>query len=128
MIIDIRKYNLIRQALAQSTTSKEEVEIVHVPPKDLAIRRTHEPEVLAAAMEILNDPKVMTGITPKDVIDSFHEDRPGVELALYVLTCFAVALQQQWITYSIILHKYVLDHSNREMVEYVEDTHRMYTQ
>lgn len=123
MMVDVRKYNLIRCALADRSTPEEEVDIVVVRPKQFALKRTHDPEVLEAAKEILDDPRVMTGITPLDTIYQLTDDESQKEIILYILVCYAVALQQEWLVYSHILNRYMINKNHKEAVQYVEDIH-----
>ena len=90
MIIDAQKYNLLRMALVDNP--EQEHDVIEVKPKKFALKKEHDERVLAAAMELLEDERIVDGITPFDTIKTFEDPTP--EVALYVLMCYAVALQQ----------------------------------
>lgn len=123
MNVDVTKYNTLREALARNP--EDEHDIIKVGPKIFALKKEHSPEVLQAAMEILQDKRIITGMTPINTVNSLaqHKDQT-VELLLYVLACYAVALQQEWIRESKILRKYILNQENAMAKEYVQDIHK----
>lgn len=126
MNIDVAKYNLIREALASN--AQEEHDLVQIRPKKFALKKQHSEEVLEAAHQlVLRDPKIVTGITPLHSIEQMKKDVPEVstESILYVLVAFAVAVQQQWITYSTITNSYWVNKDHKQIAEYVEDTHKV---
>lgn len=125
MYVDITKYNLIRSSLVNNPN--EEHDLVEVKPMKFALKKQHDEEVLAAAMEILDDQRIITGITPYQTIMSLIPDgeQPSPELILYVLVCYAVAIQQEWIIYSPILNKYRVNPDHKEAKQYVEDIHHV---
>lgn len=124
MIIDANKYNLLRMALVDN--DQEEHDIVEVRPKSFALKKKQDERVLAAAMEILADKRIIKGITPYDTMKTFIEDKEDLtpEVAMYVLMCYAVAVQQEWIVYSTILNKYYVNLTHKDARQYVEDTHQ----
>lgn len=119
MNINMKKYNTMRAALAYEDILQEGVVIIRVPPKLFALKRESDADMLEAAKEILEHPNLHKGITPLDVIQSF--DSKDESLILYVMVCFAVALKEEWLTYSTIIHKYILNTKNPYAVEYAED-------
>ena len=125
MYVDIAKYNLIRSSLVNN--ANEEHDLIEVKPMKFALKKQHEEEVLAAAMEILDDQRIITGITPYQTILLLIPDgqQPSHELILYVLVCYAVAIQQGWITYSPILNKYRVNPNHKDAKQYVEDIHHV---
>lgn len=122
MIIDVVKYNLLREALVSDAS--QEHDVVRVRPKMFALKKMHTEEVLTAAMELLEDPRVVRGITPLESLDTFG-DEITPEIGLYVLMCYAVAVQQGWLMYSSITDRYYVDLKNQDARQYVEDTHRV---
>jgi hypothetical protein len=124
VIIDSVKYNLLRSALVEN--AEEEHDIIEIRPKKFALKKEHNEEVLAAAMEILQDKRIAKGITPYDTMKTFQKDNQELtpEVTLYVLMCYAVAVQQEWITYSTILNKFYVNLSHKDARQYVEDTHK----
>lgn len=120
-------------ALADKNTPQEEMDYIEVPPKTFALKKVHEPEVLDAAVEILSDRRIITGITPMDTIDSLIsiEDRTEVvpvEVMLYVLVSYAIAIQQKWIRYVPIMHRYYVNPDSAFAVEYAQDIHGQFLQ
>lgn len=125
--MDITKYNLVRQALADKGTDKQDLDVVYIPPKHMALKKVHSEEVLAAAMSlILDDKRILTGITPYESVTELLKQQldPQYEVGLFVLMIYAVAVQQKWIRLSPILNKYVVDTDIKEIRQYVEEKHK----
>ena len=121
--VDVKKYNLIRTALAGKT---DEHDVVTVRPKTFALKKEHGPELLDAVRALLlDDARIQKGITPLNTVFSFMDKQEDirVETMLYVLVSYAVAVQQGWIRHSQITNSYFVNTDNKEVVQYVEDTH-----
>jgi hypothetical protein len=139
LIVDVNKYNILRMAMMDRNldNSSEEIDFIHVPPQTFAIKKVVHNEVLAAAAELLLDKKIFTKITPYQVIQdmrptdhlsgleflALEEYKPPLEVALYVMMCFAVCIQQKWIKYSTVVNGYYADCDNPFVKEYLQDIH-----
>lgn len=131
MEVDIGKYTIMRKALAEQKDDPQDIEMIHIKPKTFPLKKQHSRDVLDAAKEILDDPKIMKGMSPLDTLQSLaaqnmidNGERPGPEVILYVMVCYAVALQQGWIIYSTLINKFILNPDNKIAVEYAQDVHK----
>jgi hypothetical protein len=139
LIVDVQKYNILRMAMMDRNLddASEEIDFIHIPPQTFAIKKVVNDEVLAAAAELLLDNHIFNKITPYQVIQdmrstkhmtgleilALEEYKPPLEVALYVMMCFAVCIQQKWIKYSPIINGYIADSSNPFVKEYLQDIH-----
>lgn len=127
MNVNISQYNKIREALAEKQS--DDHDIVEVRPKKFALKKQHSEELLLAVRGmLLDDKKIVTGITPLHSINKLKTDVSEIttETILYVLVAYAVAIQQQWIRHSPITNSYWVQEDHKQIVEYVQDTHGMH--
>lgn len=124
LFVDLAKYNLIRSALADNT--EVDHDLIEVKPMIFALKTKQTDEVIELAKEILQDPDIIHGMTPVRTIEkAFKDIQPTYSEIVYVMLAYAVAIQQGWIKYNPILHKYVLNKDNPIAKDYVEDYHRI---
>ena len=124
LFVDLAKYNLIRSALADNT--EVDHDLIEVKPMFFALKTKQIEEVIELAKEILQDPDIIHGITPLHTIKkAFKDVAPTYSEIVYVMLAYAIAIQQGWIQYNTILHKYVLNKENPIAKDYVEDYHRI---
>lgn len=122
LFVDLAKYNLIRSALADNT--EVDHDLIEVKPIIFALKTKQTDEVIELAKEILQDPDIIHGMTPVRTIEkAFKDIQPTYSEIVYVMLAYAVAIQQDWIKYHPILHKYVLNKENPIAKDYVEDYH-----
>lgn len=124
MNVNIAQYNKIRDALAGN--ENDDHDIIEVRPKKFALKKEHAEELLQSVRQLLlDDPKILTGITPLHSLDQMKQNAANVttETILYVLVAYAVGIQQQWIRYSPITNSYWVQEDHKQIVEYVQDTH-----
>ncbi|MCX7610276.1 MAG: hypothetical protein N2043_01655 [Ignavibacterium sp.] len=122
-------YNALRNAIAERTTPKEEMEVISVGPIQLALKKDlkkYAPQSIEIASHILNHPYLLSGIRTEDLLTDYsHQgyDWESFYHPMLAVIAVAVGIKEGLLKYSDIAYMILPNLKNETVKEYLENLH-----